>query len=98
MTTTAGPKTGHVLRIMAANLQVAQEIHPPAEHGGDVKLHWDPEDPESLANAREAFRRARAKGFRAYRTPPGGRGTGEVITEFDPAAGEIWMRAPVVGG
>ncbi len=90
-------KPAHQLRILAHSLVTAQEIHPPADHAGDIRLEWAAGDPESLRLAKEAFRRARAKGFRAYRMSRGGR-TGDPVTEFDESAEQLMMIAPIVGG
>lgn len=83
------------LRIMVHSLETAKAIYPPATHHGDIRLHWSAGDPEDVATAREAFRRARSRGFRAFRTA---RGEGDEIREFDASAEEIWMLGPVVGG
>jgi hypothetical protein len=95
MATAARP--AHLLRIPVHSLATAQEIHPLADHAGDIKIEWTPGDGETVRLAKEAFKRARAKGFSAFRMSRGGR-IGDPITVFDESAEELMMVPPIVGG
>jgi hypothetical protein len=65
---------------------------------GDFRLPWNPEDPDEVANARQAFRDLRAGGYAIYRITGGRRERREVITEFDPQAGQLVAVRPNRGG
>lgn len=64
---------------------------------GDTKTIWDPSRPDEVENARETFRKLKAKGYIAYRVDQGGN-KAEIMAEFDPQAGKVIMAPPVVGG
>ena len=71
---------------------------------GDNIFTWDSEraqagDPEALAAVREAeriFAERRARGARAFRVRPGS--PAERVETLDPAAEEVLIIPPVVGG
>ena len=63
---------------------------------GDTTLEWDLEDKVSVEAVRKEFDTIIASGYMAFSiTSPT---QGEVIRKFDPAAKEIIMTAPMVGG
>lgn len=64
---------------------------------GDTKFFWDPQNPESVENARNVFQRyTQENRYRAARMV---RGTqGEFIDEFDPEAAAIVFLPPIAGG
>lgn len=63
---------------------------------GDTAIEWDVKDEMSVAEVKEKFDELVASGNLAYRidSPAGG----AVIRDFDPAALEIIVTAPLVGG
>lgn len=65
---------------------------------GDHKIAWDPNDPNSVEEARRSFDAlVRDKKYLAFKTAdPGDKG--EQIREFDPSAGTIIMTPPMAGG
>ena len=64
---------------------------------GDDEFTWDPEvDDERLARARREFRLARERSCFAYSRLQSG--DTQVIDDFDPAAREILMAVPLMGG
>jgi hypothetical protein len=67
------------------------------DDSGHSEVQWDPDDEEEVAKAKEAFEAAIKKGYYAYTLKPGGT-QGEIIKTFDPTAGRIVMRPPMVGG
>jgi hypothetical protein len=76
----------HVMRVMS-----------PRE--GDFRLHWDPADAESVANAKQAFADLRRKGFRAYRIERAkGQRRGTEIVAFDATAAELLVVPAMAGG
>jgi hypothetical protein len=65
-------------------------------HKGDIRYHFDANDPEALANAEERFKELTAKGFTAaVRTK-----LGEVarINSFNPKAEETVFFPRLIGG
>lgn len=66
---------------------------------GDFRITWDPDDPEQVENAREAFADLRRHGYGTYKIEPGGKRR-EEIREFDPARGAMRIIAhrPNQGG
>jgi hypothetical protein len=65
--------------------------------GGDVKVEWDPEDPDSVEQARAEFDAiATGKGMRIMKILEDG--TTEGVTEFDPTAGRYVAIPQLVGG
>lgn len=76
----------HVLRVMDRT-------------AGDFKVRWNPDDSDSVANARAQFADLVERGFNLYRvSSEGGRRTGEPITEFDTGAMELLAVPAVQGG
>lgn len=77
-------------------------------HSGDVKLSWDPDDPEDVKNAKDHFERLRKEGHIFYKltaTKKKGQKTdefpekeSEMICEFDPKAAEILSHKVPSGG
>jgi hypothetical protein len=79
-------------------------LQPPPGHGllsqltsedGDLPITWDPADPESVADARQAFNDLRAKGWSAYTVEGEDRQT---IRRFPDRATRIIMHRPLRGG
>jgi hypothetical protein len=69
-----------------------------ADHTGDTRIMWDPNNKDEVATARAAFDAAKAKGMLAYSVDPGSAEKGTVITEFDKRAGKIIMSRQLQGG
>lgn len=67
------------------------------EKEGDIRTNWDPRNPTEVGIARQAFDKAIAGGFWAYKVNPEGK-RGEHLTEFDPEAGLIILAPRMVGG
>lgn len=66
---------------------------------GDFKVRWNPDDQDSVANAREQFNDLVGRGFNLFRiNRESGRRTGEQISEFDAAAMELLAVPAVQGG
>ncbi len=65
---------------------------------GDHKIIWDTSRPDEVQEARGTFERLRAKGYIAYRVNPGDGGKGEIMREFDQAAGKIILAPAMQGG
>lgn len=76
--------TKHVMRVMDPK-------------AGDMKVVWDAENTEEVAQARGTFDSMRRKGFTAYGVTRRGK-KAEVMTEFDPDAEAIILAPAVVGG
>lgn len=64
---------------------------------GDTKLIFDPNNADEVESAKNTFRDLKKKGFIAYRVSADG-SKGEVIREFDSAAGKIILAPAMVGG
>lgn len=64
---------------------------------GDVKLEWNPDDPEDVRKARETFDTLKKKGFMAFSVKAGGK-KGALLPEFDPHVASIVMVPAVAGG
>lgn len=65
--------------------------------GGDVKVEWDPEDPESVEQARKEFDAiATGKGMRIMKILDNGEP--EPVTDFDPSEGRYVAIPQLVGG
>jgi hypothetical protein len=88
----------HHMRILVHSEQTAQSIWPQAKGYGDIKLSWSPLDPQQTQAMKEAFDKAIAKGFRAFRLDRKGNQTGSPITVFDPKAENLLLIPQVVGG
>lgn len=71
---------------------------------GHTTVTWNPEDTDSINQARAEFRRLIRSGYQAFRMNAGMDGAavvetkGERITEFDPEAGKVMMIPQLVGG
>lgn len=65
---------------------------------GDIKLRWQAGDKNEIALAKEAFKKALARGFKAYRSDAKGQREGFAIDVFDPKAERIVLVPKVVGG
>ncbi len=70
---------------------------------GDTRIEWNPNNPDEVAIARDAFnlavrsRREGGKGYNAYRVGERGR-PGEVVRQFDPQAEKLILAPPMAGG
>jgi hypothetical protein len=65
---------------------------------GDFRHTWDPANPDDVENARQAFRDLRAEGYALYRITGRRRERRDVVTEFDPQAGQMIAVRPNRGG
>lgn len=65
---------------------------------GDVRQVWDPSNADEVAAAKRVFDDLTRKGHRAYSVRGDKGKKGEVITEFDPAAGKIILAPAMAGG
>jgi len=63
---------------------------------GDRRIVWRKNSIPEIRDAKKVFRDALAEGHLAFKAERGGRG--EKIVEFDPAAEEIILVPPIVGG
>lgn len=64
---------------------------------GDVRVQWDPEDPDSVKHARAVYQReVRDRGGAAWRVGPEGRT--ERMNAFDPEAAEVIVTPAMAGG
>ena len=64
---------------------------------GDVKVEWDTERAEAVAEAERIFRENAARGYTAFKVEVGVYNATR-IDEFDPAAREIIQIPRIVGG
>lgn len=64
---------------------------------GDTKTLWNPDNPDEVAIAEEAFDSFIAKGFSIFRVDSEG-GKGTRMTKFDPRAAKMIAVPRVVGG
>lgn len=74
---------------------------------GDVKLSWDPKNPNEVERAKAHFEKLKAAGHIFFRlSPDGGKGDktslfhkqdGELIYEFDPEDDVLATKVPVGG-
>jgi hypothetical protein len=65
---------------------------------GDVKVIWDPGNPDEVAAARASFDNlVGQKRYLAFRVAKGG-AKGTQIREFDPSAEKIIIAPPMAGG
>ena len=64
---------------------------------GHTEVSWDPDDPEEVQAAQEAFGECLGKGYAAFSMQSDGK-QGEQIRSFDPYAGRILMLPALVGG
>jgi hypothetical protein len=87
----------HKMRIMVHSVATAQRIVATATRAGDIPLDWNPADPASVGLAREAYGKAIALGFKAYRMDARGK-QGSPMSSFDPAAENLLLIPPIVGG
>lgn len=69
-------------------------MHP--DHG-DLKVIWNPDEPDEVASAREQFDAMKKKGYVAYRVDRAG-DKAEVMNSFDPDAKAIILAPFVAGG
>lgn len=65
---------------------------------GDDRFEWNPDDPESVAEAERKFNEYKEKGYKAYKVKHEVRREGDPLDEFDPTAGEIIVVPAVSGG
>jgi len=70
------------------------EIAEMTAQDGDVKIRWSTDNPAEVAAAEAAFRRLRKTHAMVAKRD----GKEEVITKFDPKAGKVVARPPIVGG
>ena len=64
---------------------------------GDVKVEWDTERAEAVAEAERIFRENAARGYAAFKVDDQVEGATR-IEEFDPTAREIIQVPRIVGG
>jgi hypothetical protein len=64
---------------------------------GDTTTSWNPNNPDEVALARQAFDAAKAKKMLTYKANADG-SKGELIREFDPSAERIVCTPQNVGG
>ena len=64
---------------------------------GDVKVEWDTERAEAVAEAERIFRENAARGYAAFKVEDKVEGATR-IEEFDPSAREIIQIPRIVGG
>ena len=64
---------------------------------GDVKVEWDTERAEAVAEAERIFRENAARGYAAFKVEDRVEGATR-IEEFDPSAREIIQIPRIVGG
>jgi hypothetical protein len=64
---------------------------------GDVKVEWDTERAEAVAEAERIFRENAARGYAAFKVDDRVEGATR-IEEFDPSAREIIQIPRIVGG
>ena len=64
---------------------------------GDVKVEWDTEKAEAIAEAERIFRDNATRGYAAFKVETGV-DTAVRIEEFDPTAKEIIQIPRIVGG
>lgn len=79
-------------------LKEGQSLLATLDPTGDTKIIWDRSNPTEAAIAREAFNKARAKGFMAYRVIGSDGAKGEILTAFDATAERIILTPPLKGG
>lgn len=94
--------------MMAAMAELTlTELGVPPGHGciskltsddGDFRFTWNPDSPDDVANAREAFADLRRQGYTLYKSEA--RGRRDIIRDFDPAVGAMHVVAvrPNLGG
>lgn len=83
---------------LETELKPGQSLITRLDETGDTKIIWDRNNSTEAAIAREAFRKAKADGFMAYRVTGKDGLRGEVLAEFDPAAERIILAPPLRGG
>ena len=74
---------------------------------GDVKLTWNPENPDEVKHARDHFEKLKKAGHIFFRIAPDGKkgdkvaafggNEGELLCEFDPKADMVATQVPVGG-
>lgn len=64
--------------------------------GGDRKIQWAEDDPESLEKAKKTFVEKLKAGWLAFKILKGGKS--KPITEFDSKADKIVITPPIAGG
>lgn len=74
---------------------------------GDVKLSWDPENPEDVKNAKDHFDKLKSTGHIFFKIDGAGKkgkkvkdfedGSGELVCEFDPKADVMATKLPSGG-
>lgn len=74
------------------------------DRSGDSRIMWDPERPAEVEAARAQFDKLTkpkskgGQGYTAYKVNPEDASKGEVIREFDPAAGKLILAPAMAGG
>lgn len=73
------------------------------DSSGHTTVTWDPDNLDSVADARREFERLTGQGYQAFRMEAVGESIvvehkGERISEFDPEAGKVLMVPQRVGG
>jgi hypothetical protein len=67
------------------------------DHTGDVRIEWDPNNPDEVEMARKQFQAATNKKMLVYKTRADG-SQAEQLREFDPRAERIIATRQTVGG
>lgn len=65
---------------------------------GDLRITWDPENPDEVEAAENTFNDLREKEFKAYDVGRLGKKGNRVITKFDPKIEKMIMTPPVEEG
>jgi hypothetical protein len=65
---------------------------------GHAEFKWKKGDPKDVEDARKYFLEKKAEGYLAYRVDPKSGDKGEVMKEFDPNAGHVFLIPPMKGG
>jgi len=67
------------------------------DHTGDTRIIWNADKADEVENAKETFKRMKAKGYIAYSVNRAG-DKGTVLKDFDPEAEKMILAPQTVGG
>jgi hypothetical protein len=84
-----------IAELLTAGLGIIHTLH---QDHGDIRKIWDPEEPDDVADARRSFKDLTSKGYRIYRAEGKKGDRGEIMREFEPAAGRLIAVKQNVGG